>query len=71
MNMTKGLETDKVSDIIRNKLTEYITPYLMQVIIRDNINEKITEDEIREEYVTMISDLLRMEKTIQDRKTDK
>jgi HD superfamily phosphodiesterase len=71
MNMTKGLETDKVSDIIRNKLTEYITPYLMQVIIRDNINEKITEDEIREEYVTMISDLIKMKRNIQDRKTDK
>ena len=36
----------------------------MQVIIGDNINEKITEDEIREEYVTMISDFIKMKRGI-------
>ena len=64
MNKTKDLDNEKVADIIRNKLTEYITPYLMQVIIGDNINEKITEDEIREEYVTMISDFIKMKRGI-------
>ena len=71
MNKTKDLDNDKVSDIIRNKLTEYITPYLMQVIIDDNINEKITEDEIREEYVSMISDFIKTKRNIQERRTDK
>ena len=64
MNKIKDLDNEKVADIIRNKLTEYITPYLMQVIIGDNINEKITEDEIREEYVTMISDFIKMKRGI-------
>lgn len=70
MDKTKDLDKNKVSDIIRNKLTEYISPYLMQVIIGDNINDKITKDEIREEYVTMISDFIKTKRDIQERETD-
>lgn len=65
INKTKDLDNDKVSDIIRNKLTEYITPYLMKVIKSDNINEGITEDEIREEYVSMISDFIKTKRNVQ------
>ena len=66
INITKDLDNSTVSDIIRNKLSEYITPYLMQVIKTNNINEKITDEEIREEYVSMISDFVRMKKKLLD-----
>lgn len=38
----------------------------MQVIKTNIINEKITDEEIREEYVSMISDFVRMKKKLLD-----
>ena len=71
MNKTKDLDNSSVFDIIRNNFSEYITPYLMQVIKRNNINEKITEEDIREEYVSMISDFVRMKKELLDNSAGK
>lgn len=71
MNITKDLDNSTVSDIIRKKLSEYITPYLMQVIKTNNINETITEEEIREEYVSMISDFVRTKRTLLENSTGK
>lgn len=59
LEMTNGATEDKVREIIRTKLSEYIPPYMMQVIKKDNINECIAEDEIREEYISMISDFIK------------
>lgn len=65
LEMTKGATEDKIRELIRTKLSEYITPYMMQVIKEDNINECITEDEIREEYISMISDFIKAKKDIE------
>ena len=60
--MTNGATEGKVRELIRAKLSEYISPYMMQVIKEDNINECITEDEIREEYISMIADFIKAKK---------
>ena len=62
LEMTNGATEDKVRELIRAKLSEYISPYMMQVIKEDNINECITEDEIREEYISMIADFIKAKK---------
>ena len=65
MNITNELDDNKTSDIIRSKLTEYITPSLIQVIKNHNINDDITEEDIKKEYVVMISDFIKMKRDIQ------
>lgn len=62
LEMTNGATEGKVRELIRAKLSEYISPYMMQVIKEDNINECITEDEIREEYISMIADFIKAKK---------
>ena len=71
MDITKELDNTKTSDIIRNKLTEYITPSLMQVIKCNNINENISEEDIKNDYVAMISDFIKLKRDIQGSNTVK
>ena len=63
--MTAGLTEDKVRELIRSKLSEYITPYMMKIIKEDNLNKCVTEDEIREEYITMIYDFVKAKRNVE------
>lgn len=65
LDMTAGLTEDKVRELIRSKLSEYITPYMMKIIKEDNLNKCVTEDEIREEYITMIYDFVKAKRNVE------
>ncbi|MBR5034261.1 MAG: ATP-binding protein [Bacteroidales bacterium] len=59
------IDSRATTDIIRNKLSEYITPYLIKIIKNDNVNTNITEEEIQEEYISIIYDFIKMKKSTQ------
>ena len=66
MNNTKDMDDNKITDIIKKKLPEYITPYMIQIIKNDNVNEGITEEEIKEEYISMIYEFVKIKKEQQN-----
>ena len=62
LNSTKNMEDDEIRNYIRNKLTEFVTPYMLFVVKRDNINNNVTEDQIKEGYISLISDFITLKR---------
>ena len=56
------MKDDEIRNYIRSKLGEYITPYMMHVVKRDNINNNVTEDQIKEGYISLISDFITLKR---------
>ena len=64
LNSTINMKDDEIRNYIRSKLSEYITPYMMLVVKRDNINNDVTEDQIKEGYISLISDFITLKRHI-------
>ena len=65
MNNTKDMDNNDITDFIKNKLPEYITPYMIEIVKKDNINVGITENEIKEEYISMLSEFVKIKRAQQ------
>lgn len=56
---TKDKSENHILGIIKDKLSEFLTPYMVKVIKENNINSNISEYEIREGYISMIYDFVK------------
>ena len=63
-DVVKALPDDKIKEYIRNNLSSYITPSMMEVLISANINDNITEEQVRDEYLNLIFDFVKMKQRI-------
>ena len=43
-------------------MNQYITPYMIEIIKKYNINESVTEEQIVNEYILLIHDFLNVKK---------
>lgn len=50
----KNYDDNETYNYIRKKLSEYITPSLMRVLIHNNINSSVTEEQIIDGYVVFV-----------------
>ena len=62
LNSTINMKDDEIRNYVRSILTEFITPYMMHVVKRDNINNNVTEDQIKEGYISLISDFITLKR---------
>lgn len=62
IDATKNYDDNETRNCIRKKLSEYITPSLMRVLIHNNINSSVTEEQITEGYVNFLFDFLKAKK---------
>lgn len=62
IDATKEYDDDDTRNYIRKKMSEYISPSLMRVLIHNNINFCVTEEKIIEGYVSLIMDYLKAKK---------
>lgn len=71
ISLTFDKDEVQIRDIIKDKLSSYISPYMMKIIKTDNINADITEDDIRKGYISIISDFVKAKRQAAKAKTDK
>ena len=58
----KDKEESEMKEYLRKNLSQYITPYMIEVIKKYNIHENITEDQIKDEYILLIFDFINVKK---------
>lgn len=58
IDATKNYDYNETCNYIRKKMSEYITSSLMRVLIHNNINSSVTEEQIIDGYVALLSDFL-------------
>lgn len=67
----KDLDDHKIKEYIRSNLSKYITPYMMRVVKSYNVNDNVTEEEIKDEYISLIYDFIKLkEKTFKKNDVD-
>lgn len=54
----------EIRNLIRGRISEYISPSLMRILIKDNIDEHVTEEQIKEGYVSLIYDFIMAKKAV-------
>ena len=52
----------EIKSYINDKLKEYITPYMIEVIKKDNVNSDVKEKDINDEYTNLIFDFVKSHK---------
>lgn len=58
----KGKDDSDIKEHIRKNINQYITPYMIEIIKKYNINESVTEEQIVNEYILLIHDFLNVKK---------
>lgn len=62
---TNNLDDElEICNLIRSHISEYISPSLMRILIKDNIDEHITEERIKDGYVSLIYDFIMAKKAV-------
>ena len=59
MVITKDKNEIQIQNIIKDKISQYISPYMIKIIKDNNINIDVTENDIKEGYVSLISDFVK------------
>lgn len=60
LNNTRGKSETDIKNYIREKLSSYITPYLMGVIKKYNVHANISDEKIKEDYIKLIYDFINL-----------
>jgi len=55
-------EDSEIKEYLRKNFSQYITPYMIEVIKKYNIHENITEDQIIDEYILLMYDFVNVKK---------
>lgn len=58
----KDKEENNAKEYIRKNINKYITPYMIEMIKKHNINKDITEEQIVNEYISLIYDFISIKK---------
>ena len=64
VNDTRGKKTDEVLNIVKSYIYNNLSSYLIDVVKKFNINEGVTEQDIKDTYQTLIVDYLRIKGVI-------
>ena len=57
---TNSKNDDEIKEYIKSNLFKYITPSMIKVVKENNINPNVTEEEIKEEYLKLIYDFVKL-----------
>lgn len=60
----KGKSEEDAKKDIRQNINTYLTPFMMQIIKEYNINEKVTDEQIVDDYVSLIYDFVSQKKKV-------
>ena len=60
----KGKSEEDAKKDIRQNINTYLTPFMMQIIKEYNINEKVTDEQIVDGYVSLIYDFVSHKKEV-------
>lgn len=58
----KDKEESEMKEYLRKNLSQYITPYMIEVIKKCNIHENITEEQIIDAYILLMFDFVNVKK---------
>lgn len=59
----KGMSESDTKSYLRQNISLYITPYMMEIIKEYNINPNISDDKIKEDYVNLIYDFVQFKQS--------
>lgn len=54
---------NEIREYIRKNITEYISPYLLEIVKKYNINNNVTNDKIIDGYIDLICDFIEIKKS--------
>lgn len=57
-----GKDNNGIKEYLHKHIKDYISPYMMKIIKKYNINDRITEEQIIEGYVSLISKYIKVKK---------
>lgn len=63
LNNVKGMSESDTKSYLRQNISIYITPYMMEIIKEYNINTNISDDKIKEDYVNLIYDFIQLKQS--------
>ena len=64
MNITKDLSEQNIKDYVQENLLSYITPYMIEIIRKYNINGNVTDDEIKSDYIRLMCDFIKLKQEL-------
>ena len=64
VNDTRGKKTDEVLNIVKSYIYNNLSSYLIDVVKKFNINEGVTEQDIKDTYIKLIQDYLNIKLSI-------
>ena len=62
MNDINGKNENEILGYLHKHINDYIPPYMMKIIKEYNINDRVTEEQIIEGYISLICDFLHVKK---------
>lgn len=62
MNITKDMPERNIKDYVQENLLNYITPYMIEIIRKYNINANVTDDEIKSDYIRLMCDFIKLKR---------
>ena len=62
MNITKDMPEQNIKDYVQENLLDYITPYMIGIIRTYNINANVTDDDIKNDYIKLICDFIKLKR---------
>ena len=54
-----NITEQNIKDYVQENLLYYITPYMIEIIQKYNINVNVTDDEIKSDYIRLICDFIK------------
>lgn len=59
MTVTKDKNESQIRTIIKDTISQYLSPYMIKIIKENNINTDVTDNDIKEGYISLISDFIK------------
>ena len=70
LNDVKGKQSLEVKNYVLANISEYITPYMLNIVKQHNIKSDITDEEIKEGYLSLIYDYILLKKNDSEETVD-
>ncbi len=66
MNDIDGKNENEIQSYLHKHINDYIPPYMMKIIKEYNINDRVTEEQIVEGYISLICNFLHVKNSLKE-----